>query len=56
LEYVRTDELKLKWNVGEMGCGGVAWINLAQCRQKWQALLNEAMKLQVPQNMEEFID
>jgi hypothetical protein len=28
--------------------GGVDWIDLAQDRDRWQALVNTAMNLQVP--------
>jgi hypothetical protein len=29
--------------------GGIHWIDLAQCRKSCQALLNEIMKLRIPQ-------
>jgi hypothetical protein len=32
----------------ETGWGGVAWIGLAQHRDKWRALVNEVLKLRVP--------
>jgi hypothetical protein len=32
----------------EVGFGGVGWINLAQDVEKWLALVNVVMKLQVP--------
>jgi hypothetical protein len=34
--------------VGEIGWGGVDWIGLAKIRDKWRALVNEVMNLQVP--------
>jgi hypothetical protein len=34
----------------EIGWGGVAWIGLAQDRDKWGALMNVVMNLWVPQN------
>jgi hypothetical protein len=39
----------LKWifRKGE-GEGGMDWIDLAQDRDRWQAVVNEVMKLQVP--------
>jgi hypothetical protein len=32
----------------EVGCRGMDWIDLAQDRDRWQALVNVVMKLQVP--------
>jgi hypothetical protein len=32
----------------EMGCGGMDWIELAQDRNRWRALVSEVMKLRVP--------
>jgi hypothetical protein len=36
----------LKWNLNMMG-GDVDWINLAQEREKWQAVLNTVMNHRV---------
>jgi hypothetical protein len=30
------------------GCGGMDWIDLAQDRDQWRALVNTIMNLQVP--------
>jgi hypothetical protein len=32
----------------EIGLGGMDWIDLAQDRDKWKALVNTVMKLRVP--------
>jgi hypothetical protein len=32
----------------EIGCDGVDWVDLAQDREKWRALVNTVMKLRVP--------
>ena len=37
-----------KMGLQELGCGGMDWIELAQDRDRWWALLNAVMNLQVP--------
>jgi hypothetical protein len=32
----------------EVGCAGMEWIELAQDRDRWQALVNAVMKLRAP--------
>jgi len=39
----------------EVGYGGMDWIDLGQDRDRWRALLNAAMNLQVPQNAGNFL-
>jgi hypothetical protein len=36
------------WVDGEIGCCGIDWIDLAQDRDQWRALVNTIMNLQVP--------
>jgi hypothetical protein len=39
----------LKWIFERLDCGGdMDWINLAQDRDRWRALVNAVMNLRVP--------
>jgi hypothetical protein len=38
----------IKMDLGEIGWDGMDWINLAQARDQWRALVNTVMNLQVP--------
>jgi len=38
----------------EMGWEGMAWIHLVQDRDKWEALVNKVMNIQVPQHAGNF--
>ena len=40
-----------KIDLQEVGCGSMDWIQLAQHRDRWQALVNAVMNLQVPENV-----
>jgi hypothetical protein len=38
----------IKKDLGEVGWGDVDWIGLAQDRNRWRALMNSVLNLQVP--------
>jgi len=45
----------MKMEIQEVECGSMAWIDLAQDRDRWRALVNEVMKLRVPKNAGNFL-
>jgi hypothetical protein len=45
----------IKMDLQEVGWGGMDWIELAQDRDRWQALVNVVMNLQFPYSVGYFL-
>jgi hypothetical protein len=41
-------ENNIKMDFHEVGCGDVDWIELAEVRERWRALVTAVMNLRVP--------
>ena len=48
-------EDNIKMDLQEMGCGIMDWIELAQDRERWWALVSAVMNLRAPQNAGNFL-
>jgi hypothetical protein len=46
LRYRWEDNIKM--DLQKVGCGGMDWIELAQGRDRWQALVNAVMNCRIP--------
>ena len=49
-------EDNIKMDVQEVGCWSTNWIELAEDRDRWRALVNAVMNLRVPVKCGEFLD
>jgi hypothetical protein len=45
----------MKMELSGIGWGGMGWIDLAQDRDQWRALVNTVMNLRVPYNVAKFL-
>jgi hypothetical protein len=44
----------IEMDLRDIGCDGMDWIDMAQDRDQWRALMNTIMNLWVPQNAGKF--
>ena len=55
-KHMRRWEDNIKMDLQEMGRVGVDWIELAEDRDRWRALVSAVMNIWIPQNAGEFLD
>jgi hypothetical protein len=48
MEWIGLIWLRIGTSGGEIGWDGMDWVDLAQDRDQWRALVNTAMNLRVP--------
>ena len=48
-------EDNIEMDLQEVGWGSMDWIDLAQNRERWQALVDVVINFQVPQNLGNFL-
>jgi hypothetical protein len=51
----RSWEYNIKMDIREVGCGVMDWIEVAQHRDRWRALVNAVMNLRVTLNSGNFL-